>query len=239
MLKVANIVGGRGGFQIGPVSFALAPGERLAIFGKSGSGKSTLLRLLSGFVPLQAGEITISNHSLRQNHSNKLPEYRRLVVYVAQQTWLWPHMTIYENVAFAPRMLQLPQAEQRVEQLLEALEIREIANRKPFNVSGGEARRATVARALAVNPEVVLFDEIETGLDPVRAQRQMELISRACSMQQLAAIIVTHSVATVERFTDHTLVLDAGRVAEFGSTAGILSTPQSPAAQELITAWRR
>jgi ABC-type methionine transport system ATPase subunit len=239
LLSVSEVIGRLGDFQLGPVTFELGPGEQLGIIGKSGSGKSTLLRLLSGFLRLEAGNIRTPNHRLAAGETvTDLAAYRREVVYVAQHTALWPHMTVYENVAFASRMHGLVDTEKRVDALLHELELDRLRDRRSWEISGGEARRTMVARALAVQPRVLLCDEIEAGLDPVRAQRLMTLISHVCLKQGTAIVVVTHNVATIERFTRGVIILDAGAVVEEGYSDVVMKTPCSQAGGELVEAWK-
>ena len=245
VLSVEGLVGAAGSISIGPVSFALRPGECLGVMGPSGSGKTTLLRTISLFRTPRGGQVTLADRSgdtwlIRSGEhysATKVAALRQRMVYVAQTTSLWPHMTIEENVALPLRRV-LKLAEEvirtRVAALLDALEVAGLKKRRPWEVSVGEARRVAVARALALEPMVLLLDEIEAGLDSRRAERQMELVRETCAVRHAATVVVTHAPWITARFSDQIVVLSEGKVIVQGATATVLHDPVTSRVRELL-----
>ncbi|MBI3818883.1 MAG: ATP-binding cassette domain-containing protein [Planctomycetes bacterium] len=230
LLSAEQIRGTVGAFSVGPIDLQLSVGERLGVVGPSGSGKTTLLRLLSLFVLPENGRLIANSFVFdfrdRKPSEGEICTYRRVVSIVSQQTHLWPHFTILENVEFGIKHvtdLSKRGRREKAMSLLEVLEIPHIAARKPWQVSGGEARRAAVARSLAVEPKVMLLDEVETGLDRDNAIRQMNLITRVCNRAGASIVIVTHNPWLLQSFTDRIIELRNGTIFTRSSTADFFS----------------
>jgi len=229
---------------LGPLSLDIGRGQAAGIMGRSGSGKSTLLRMLALFVQPDGGSLYTRHRSWdfgapRPIAPDALTAHRRRVVYVSQDNTLWPHLTLRQNIEFGPtRVLQLSASEShaRADALLEALDLKHVAASRTWTVSGGEARRGAVARALALEPDVILLDEPETGLDPVRAARQMDLILSTCERAGTGAVIVSHNPSTILRATTMVHVLHAGAVVETGATQTVLQYPEHAETQALLAA---
>jgi ABC-type Fe3+/spermidine/putrescine transport system ATPase subunit len=229
-----------GTFTVGPIDLAVRAGTHVGIMGASGSGKSTLLRTLALLQLPTGGEV--SGLGLTVRHGTKITErdiavYRRGIGLVGQGSSLWPHLTIQQNVEFGPRhVLKLPLEEcaRATSQLLEGLKIGHLGERRTWQISGGEAKRAAVARALAVRPRILLLDEVESGLDPMHAAHQMDLVTHMCNEVGASAILVTHTPWIAARYTRWLMVLDAGRVVECGATSSIMESPKSRSTQALL-----
>jgi len=227
---------------VGPVSLDVGRGQAVGVMGRSGSGKSTLLRMLALFITPDGGRLDTRQTTWEfpsRVTTSDLVAHRRRIVYVSQENSLWPHLTIRQNIAFGPtRVLKLRTDETaiRTKELLERLELLEVAEKRTWMVSGGEARRSAVARALALEPDVILLDEPESGLDPVRAARQMDLILATCERVGTGVIIVSHNPATIFRATSVIHVLHAGSIVESGPTSHVLQYPSHPETQALLAA---
>jgi putative ABC transport system ATP-binding protein len=200
------------------VSFAMNRGEILAIVGPSGAGKSSLLRLLNRLDEPTEGTVYLEGVDYRQIAPREL---RRRVGIVTQRAFLFPG-TIADNVRFGPRQRgeELPQ--ERVEELLTAVGLAGYAARDVSNLSGGEAQRVSLARALANDPVVLLLDEPTSALDDASKLIVESMILRVVRDSKLTCVIVTHDTPQAERFAERVLVLDHGSVTKTGTVQEVL-----------------
>jgi ABC-type Fe3+/spermidine/putrescine transport system ATPase subunit len=173
------------------LSLRVEGGEKLVIRGPSGSGKTTLLRLIAGLEMPDEGEIFIDGQKTRDGRK-VMPPYRRGVGFVFQRNALWPHMTVVQNMQFAMNGLEPAEAARRLEELLHDLQLEHLRDRYPAQLSGGEARRVALARALAARPKRLLLDEPLTNMDPDLKQQIMNLIQTKIMHPGLTVIYVTH-----------------------------------------------
>jgi len=244
LLRVSGLTARMPYLTIRSVSLDVVRGQAVGIMGASGSGKSTLLRMLALFIKPTGGWMSTRERVWEFDGSssiapNALTAHRRRVVYVSQANTLWPHLTLRENIEFGPRRvlhLRHDESHARADMLLHALDLHHVAASRTWTVSGGEARRGAVARALALEPDVILLDEPETGLDPIRAARQMDLILTTCERAGTGAVIVSHNPSTILRATTVTHVVHAGGVVESGPTKTVLNCPGHPETQALLAA---
>lgn len=210
------------------VSFELAPGETLAVLGPNGAGKSTLLALLAGLLAPTAGRAELGGRLLFDvgPGSRVLTEPRhRGVALLAQEALLFPHLTALENVAFGPRSRGEHRAAARAtaRHWLERVGVVDLAFRRPAQLSGGQAQRVAVARALAADPSLLLLDEPLAALDVAVAPAVRALLREV--LADRSAIIVTHDPLDAFLLADRVLILDAGRVVEAGRTREVLTRP--------------
>ena len=220
------------------VSFAVAAGEVVCVLGPSGSGKSTLLRCMNGLAPATSGDVRIGGELLGQRETapgrrEPLPEaewrrQRRRIGMVFQLLNLWPHRTAAENVMEGPMIvlgLTKREARERAERLLAQVGLIDKADVYPVRLSGGQQQRVGIARALAMEPEIILFDEPTSSLDP-------ELVGEVLNvMQDLARrsttmIVVTHEIGFAAEAADRILFLDEGRVLEEAAPLQFLHNPR-------------
>ncbi len=195
------------------VSLEIFSGETVVIQGPSGSGKTTLLRLIAGLeIPTQ-GQIHIAGEQV-SSPSGVTPAYTRGIGFVFQRSALWPHMTVMQNIHFAMSSLPKPQAEELLNQLLEQMALKELANRYPSQLSGGEARRVALARALAANPNILLLDEPLTSLDPDLKERLLRLIRGCVAKTKTTLLYVTHIADEAGQVGGRLVHMQAGRVVE-------------------------
>ncbi|PZQ50097.1 MAG: amino acid ABC transporter ATP-binding protein [Rhodovulum sulfidophilum] len=217
------------------VSLRLETGTITAVVGTSGSGKSTLLRMINRLIEPDAGSVRIDATDTREI---PLTELRRRIGYVIQDNGLFPHWTVARNIGAVPTLLGWPRAEieARVAELMELLRLdpARLGPRYPRELSGGQAQRVGVARALAARPRMMLMDEPFGALDPViRQEARTEL--RAIQRQLGATILlVTHDIAEALTLGDQIAVMDAGRLLQAGPPEEIVLSPAAPFVRTLI-----
>lgn len=197
------------------VSLSVAPGETLAVLGRSGVGKSVLLKLIIGLQQPDAGEIAIHGQNIVGLPVAGLNEIRTRIGFLFQDAALYDAMTVEDNVAFPLRRHQRSSpAEQRdkARSLLADMNMSEARTKMPSEISGGMKKRVGLARALALDPDILLFDEPTAGLDPITAGEIDDMIVHLKSQRRLAAIVVTHDLRTARAVADRVAFLDKGRV---------------------------
>ena len=202
-LKLANVTykypnANRG---VNDVSFNLASGQIACLLGPSGAGKSTLLKILAGFVTPDSGDVFIHDKKVAGNSKDLVPVQKREIGIVFQQHALFPHMTVSENILYGCRR---PKAERKkfLQQLLEEFKISIHKDKYPHEISGGEAQRVAVARAIASEPRLLLMDEPFSSLDQgLRAQVEQQCLS-IIRERKLTAVIVTHDEASAQTMGD-------------------------------------
>ncbi len=208
------------------VTLSVSKGEKVVICGPSGSGKSTLIRCVNGLEPYQSGRVAVEDVALSPKTLNAV---RCEVGMVFQSFNLFPHLTVLQNCMLAPmeaRRLSRKDAEVRSLDYLRRVHIVEHAHKYPSQLSGGQQQRAAIARALCMQPRVMLFDEPTSALDP-------EMISEVLdTMTELAAsgmtmLCVTHEMRFAQRVADRVVFMDAGTIAEEGSPEKLFNNPSS------------
>jgi osmoprotectant transport system ATP-binding protein len=193
------------------ISFEVERGETLVLLGRSGSGKTTALRLINRLLSPSGGTIFVDGQDVAQLNPIAL---RRRTGYVIQEFGLLPHWTVEQNVALVPRLLGWPEEKRkdRARELLEQVGLGEMAERPPRQLSGGQRQRVGVARALAAEPGLLLFDEPFGALDPVTRHEMQQQFLRLQKRYQVAAVFVTHDLLEALRIGTRIAVLDAGKV---------------------------
>jgi molybdate transport system ATP-binding protein len=212
------------------LTFQVRPGEVVAVLGANGAGKSTLLSLISGLTRPDAGVITLDGAVLVDTARGAwVPPHRRGVVLLAQQALLFPHLTAEANVGFGPRSRGATRrhAKAEAQRWLAAVDATEFAGRKPAQLSGGQAQRIAIARALASEPALLLLDEPMAALDVAVAPALRQLLRTVLRDARRTAVLVTHDLIDALSLADRVVVLDAGRVVEDGPARTVLSEPRS------------
>lgn len=216
MIVLENISKNYGPFRaVDKVSLAIPDQARITLLGPSGSGKTTLLRLIAGLEIPDSGTITMDGRLVSSPH-HMVPPSARSIGFVFQSGALWPHMTVEENIRFPLR--NLPQAEQsgRSRTLMERTGILMLANRFPDQISGGEARRVALARALAPRPATLLFDEPLTNLDRPLRQELLVLILDTVREAGSCMVYVTHDEDEAEKIGGMVIRFDKGKIKSDG-----------------------
>jgi polar amino acid transport system ATP-binding protein len=217
------------------VSLSIEKGEVVAIIGPSGSGKTTVLRCLNWLVPPDEGEVVFDGRPITRSNVVKV---RRDVGMVFQHFNLFPHMTCLGNVAAGPRfVLDLGQAEaeRRALELLERVHLADKAAAFPDTLSGGQKQRAAIARALAMQPQVVLFDEVTSALDP-ELVGQVLVVMKELARTGLTMVIVTHEMDFAREVADRIVFMDHGRIVEEGAPAHIFEAPSHDRTRQFLRA---
>ena len=215
----------------------VAPGEKVVIIGPSGSGKTTILRVIMTLEPIQAGEIWIGDEELyhtgtRDNlepagerHTRKV---RDRIGMVFQHFNLFPHLTVRKNLTLGPiRAKGIPQdeADARAQELLEMVGLRDKVDEYPAALSGGQKQRVAIARSLAMEPEVMLFDEVTSALDP-ELVGEVLVVMRDLARSGMTMLVVTHEMQFAREVGDRVVFMDHGRIVEQGLPADVLDRPR-------------
>ncbi|MCH5641044.1 ATP-binding cassette domain-containing protein [Gordonia sp. ABSL49_1] len=210
-------------------------GRTTAVVGPNGAGKTTMLRMIAGLLVGDSGtRITLGDNVFRDDRTS-LPPHRRPVALLSQEARLFPHLSVASNIAFAPSAQRLPRAEvrDRVRRWMAATEVTDLADRKPDQLSGGQAQRVAIARAFAAEPRILLLDEPFRALDVDVASRLRGLLRTLLADHERTTIMVTHDVLDAVGLADEIVVLDGGRLVESGSTRAVLAGPTSRFAASL------
>ena len=217
------------------VSLDVMKGEVICIIGPSGSGKSTLIRCINGLNDIQAGTITVQGQEVHDPRVDIL-ELRKKVGMVFQQYNLFPHKTAIENIMMAPlKVLKQDKAEAEAEarRLLEKVRLAEKADSYPGELSGGQQQRVAIARSLAMNPDVMLFDEVTAALDPETVKEVLVTI-RELAEEGMTCILVTHEMGFAKEVADHIYFTDKGVIVEHGPPKTFFSQAKDPRTQEFL-----
>lgn len=202
------------------VSLSIAKGEITAIIGKSGEGKSVLLKHLIGLIRQDSGKILFENRAFRDMRKHEKKTLKRRFAYMFQGSALFDSMTVYENIALPLKektKLSVSEIEKKVREKMDQLDLAEIDNKFPSQLSGGMKKRVALARALVTNPEIVLFDEPTTGLDPIRKNSVHHMISDYQKRFGFTGVVVSHEIPDIFYISQRVAMLDEGVIIFEGS----------------------
>ena len=199
------------------VSFTISDGEFVFLVGPSGSGKTTIIKLLTGEERITEGELNVNGFDLKKIRLRRLPRLRRTLGVIFQDFRLIDKMTVFENVAFAMRVVGARKREinKRVPQVLELVGLAGYEKRRPEELSGGEQQRVAIARALVNNPRMIIADEPTGNLDPVRSLDLMLLLEKINELGT-TVLVVTHEKELVNAFSKRVIAIDGGKVISDG-----------------------
>jgi len=219
------------------VSFDVMPGETVCILGRSGVGKSVALRHIMGFLKPDSGRVMVAHEDITQYSEADMEHIRKKVTMVFQNGALFDSLTVAENVAFPLRErhdLSEEQILQIVRGMLEMVGVSDMAELLPSDLSTGMKRSVAIARALAAQPECVLYDEPTTMVDPLMAQLLGDLIERLKQQLKLTSVVVTHDMRLAKKLADRVVFLHEAKVLFFGTYADMEKCDQ-PIVQEFLT----
>lgn len=202
------------------IDLTIDRGKTLAVLGQSGTGKSVLLKLLIGLIQPDSGSIEIEGQDIAKIPRDQLNEIRKKIGFLFQNAALYDSLTVAQNIDFPlARNTQLSpdQRKQRVRELLSKVGMEGAANKLPSEISGGMQKRVGLARALALNPEILLFDEPTAGLDPITADEIDGLITGLQKERSMTSIVVTHDIHGVRFYSDRVVMLREGSVVMDGT----------------------
>jgi polar amino acid transport system ATP-binding protein len=211
------------------VSMTVRRGETVCVIGPSGSGKSTLLRCINALVPIDRGKISVDGIAVHDPKLDKLTLRRRVGI-VFQQYNLFPHKTAIENIMMAPvQVLKEDRAEveQRARRLLAKVKLSDKADAYPGELSGGQQQRIAIARSLAMQPKVMLFDEVTAALDP-ETKKDVLVAVRELAADGMTCVLVTHEMGFAREVADHVYFTDGGVIVEHDEPSRLFSSPREP-----------
>ena len=218
------------------VSLDVKKGEVICIIGPSGSGKSTLIRCVNALNDIQSGSITVCGIDLTQSGLDKL-ELRKRVGMVFQQYNLFPHKTALENIMMAPlKVLNRAPDEVRAQarELLRKVRLHGKEDAFPGELSGGQQQRVAIARSLAMNPDVMLFDEVTAALDP-ETVKEVLLTIKELAQDGMTCILVTHEMGFAREIADHIYFTDGGVIVEHGPPSEFFDNARDPRTKEFLS----
>lgn len=207
------------------LSLTIEKGEFFVVVGASGSGKSTLLKCILGLNRDIEGDLYIDGVSI-----DDLNAKDGNMAYVTQEIALYPHLTVYENIAFPLRLMHTPQDEVdcRVKEIAELVQVKWLLTRKPRQLSGGQQQRVAIARALVKNPQLLLFDEPFSNVDPSLRLELRQLVQNIHRRLGATAVFVTHDLPEAFFLADRIAVLEEGNVVQIGTTEQLQQKPEAP-----------
>ena len=218
------------------VSFDVMKGEVICIIGPSGSGKSTLIRCINGLNDIQDGSITVQGKEVHDPNLDKL-QLRKKVGMVFQQYNLFPHKTALQNVMMAPLKVlkeNKVHVEERAYALLKKVRLEDKANSYPGELSGGQQQRVAIARSLAMNPDVMLFDEVTAALDP-ETVKEVLITIRELAEDGMTCILVTHEMGFAREVADHIYFTDHGVIVEHGPPKSFFDNAKDARTKEFLS----
>ena len=217
------------------VTLRVALGEIVAIIGRSGSGKSTLLRCINGLEPIQGGQIRVDGDLVNAPKAD-LRKLRQKVGIVFQSYNLFPHLTVERNITLAPtvvKRIELSEAQAIAHQVLRQVGLEDKLHAYPDQLSGGQQQRVAIARSLAMQPKIMLFDEITSALDPELIGEVLRVLERLAK-QGMTMLVVTHEMGFARNVADRVVFMHAGRIWEEGPTKALLDRPQTPELEQFL-----
>ncbi len=218
------------------VSLDVRKGEVICVIGPSGSGKSTLIRCINALNDIQGGSITVEGQEVHDPNLDKL-ELRKKVGMVFQQYNLFPHKTAIENVMMAPvKVLKQPkeEVEKHARELIEKVRLQGKEDNYPGELSGGQQQRVAIARSLAMNPDIMLFDEVTAALDPETVKEVLVTI-KDLAEEGMTCILVTHEMGFAREVADHIYFTDRGVIVEHGPPDTFFDNAKDPRTKEFLS----
>lgn len=218
------------------INLTVAKGEVVVIVGPSGCGKSTLLRCINGLESIEEGKVLLDGETVNPTTGN-IRKLRERIGMVFQSYDLFPHMTILDNIMLAPLKVQKrdkAEVKKEAEELLARVGLSSKKDNYPRQLSGGQKQRVAIVRALIMNPEVLLFDEVTAALDPEMVREVLDVILDLAS-QERTMIIVTHEMAFAKAIADRVVLLDAGTIVEQSDPISFFESPKTERAKKFLS----
>jgi len=238
IVGVRNLVKRFGDLQVlNGVDLEIQRGQMVAIVGRSGSGKSTLLRCINGLESIASGEIRVCGHDIGARERLQLRALRRDVGFVFQSYNLFPHLTVERNITLAltvVKKLGKAEATRTAKQVLELVGLSDKAACYPEQLSGGQSQRVAIARSLALSPQLMLFDEVTSALDPELTGEVLKVMEDL-SRQGMTMVLVTHEMSFARRVADVVVFMHQGRVWEMGPPDSLFDNPKTPEFTQFIS----
>jgi len=247
IIRIDNIVKRYGPLTVlDGLSIDVMPGEKLALIGPSGSGKTTILRILMTLETISGGHIEVEGEQLYHMpkggqlvpaDERHLQKMRSKIGMVFQHFNLFPHKTVLDNVTLAPILTKgvaRAAAEKRAMELLDMVGMADKAKHVPAQLSGGQKQRAAIARALALSPRIMLFDEVTSALDPELVEEVLNVMKKLAAETDMTMLLVTHEMGFAHDFADRILFFDRGKIVEEGKPDEIFRNPRQERTQTFL-----
>ncbi|WP_304308239.1 amino acid ABC transporter ATP-binding protein [Bifidobacterium tibiigranuli] len=218
------------------ISFDVTPGEVVVLVGPSGSGKSTLIRCLNGLEDIQDGEISFNGQPVPRNSEKAWRKLRTRIGMVFQSYDLFPNLSVAKNIELGPTAVQKrakAEVDEQMNRLLADVQLSQYKDSYPRELSGGQKQRIAIVRALAMNPELMLFDEVTASLDPEMVREVLELMLRLAK-RRMTMIVVTHEMEFARRVADTVMFLEDGVILERQPGGAFFSSPQTDRAKRFL-----
>ena len=228
---------GKGEFKaVSDVSLSIRDGDVFGIVGYSGAGKSTLVRCINLLERPTSGSVLVDGRDMTKLRGRALNEARQGIGMIFQQFNLFSTRTVFDNVAYPLKYSHLTRAQlkERVESLLEFVELKDKRNAYPSQLSGGQKQRVAIARALACDPKVLLCDEATSALDPQTTGSILKLLKRLNRETGITIVMITHQMQVVKEICDRVAVMENGRVVETGEVYDVFTHPQAPVTRSFV-----
>ncbi len=222
VLALQNINAQIGTFKLKNISLTVRSDELLVILGENGAGKTKLLEAIAGFLPISSGEILLYDKNIV-----KLPVNKRNIGFIFQNLSLFPHFTVRENILYGARFRKIPHLEEKFKEIIELFKLKELLNRLPNTLSGGEQQKVALARTLITDPAIILFDEPTSALSPRERERVDIEIKNILKKLNKPALFITHNVEEAYLMGDRIAVMEKGRILQIGTPSEIFYKPNS------------
>lgn len=236
ILQVSNLQKNFGAENVlDGINLNIHKGEVVVVLGPSGCGKSTLLRCINGLEPASFGKVLFEGEEITSNNK-KIAQFRQKIGMVFQSYDLFPHKNIMENIILAPVKVQKRskrEVEQEAEKLLKRVGLLEKRKAYPRELSGGQKQRVAIVRALCMNPEIMLFDEITAALDPEMVREVLDVIMELAE-QGMTMVIVTHEMQFAKAIADRIIFIDKGKIVEESKPENFFSNPKTQRAKDFL-----
>lgn len=228
--KMNPYITNEGVIAVQQFSLEIEHGEFVVLLGPSGCGKTTVLRMIAGLESVSAGQVCLDG----KNINDVRPDERDIAM-IFQNYALYPHLTVYDNIAYTLKNQHMPRDEIRlyVEEIASMLDLTGLLKRRPKELSGGQQQRVAIARALAVSPDVLLFDEPTSALDPELVGEVLNTIRRLAE-EDSTMVLVTHEIKFARNVATRILFMDNGMIAADGSPEELIDNPENPRLRQFL-----
>ncbi len=219
------------------IDLEIQDGQVIGLIGPSGSGKSTLIRSMNYLEEPTSGKIFINGQDLSQSSNKDIDKVRQKIGMVFQHFHLFPHKTVLENITLAPLLtgqMTSKEAEVKAIELLNTMDLIDKKNAYPNSLSGGQKQRIAIARALAMDPEIMLFDEVTSALDPEMVGEVLNVMKNLAKTG-MTMVVVTHEMAFAKQVADKVIFMDDGRIVEMNNSMDLFENPQDPRTKEFLS----
>jgi ABC-type sugar transport system ATPase subunit len=212
------------------LSFALEEHRTLSIVGRSGCGKTTLLKVIAGLIESESGQVLIQDKAI-----NNVPPHKRNIVYLYQETLLFPHLNVFENIAFGLRLRKSPEnlIVEKTNEMIQSLQLRDHAGKMPHQLSGGQKQRVNFGRALIVNPLLLLLDEPFGNLDADTRASMQNFFRQVAENFKITSIFVTHDLKEAILMGDHIALMENGTLEVFEDVQQFVGDPKTGVRREI------